>query len=137
MEEKIFQVPSECRNLIPYFWGLKHAACGELKQNGIEEEPAKASFDEMQKICDQNPFGPLANYVRELKKGFRMSKEDLLAYDQQIGEIQGPLDENDPLDFNVDDAADDLYGDDGTDDLYGDDTGFDPDGDESFWQDED
>ena len=96
MEKKIFQVPAECRNLIPHFWGLKRAACDELQQNGIEEEPAQAPLEAMQKICDAYPWGSMANYARELKRCYRMSPEALLAYNV---ELQAPITEDDPLDF--------------------------------------
>lgn len=110
--EKIFRVPSECRVLVPYFWGLKHAACDELKQNGINEEPAQAHLAAMQKICDSNPWGSLANYVRELKKGFLMEQNELFAYDQKIKELQMPIEKDAPLDFIVTDEDNNVAEDD-------------------------
>ncbi len=86
MAKKIFRIPAECKNLNPYFWDLKQAACEELKQNGISTEPSKAGLGTLQDICDKNPKGPLALYVSELQKSSRMNKEALLAYDMEISE---------------------------------------------------
>ncbi len=84
--EKIFRVPDECRNLNSYFWELKQNACEELEKNGISEEPSKISFQILQKICSENPKGSLATYVLELKKVFRMNKNELFSYDQKINQ---------------------------------------------------
>ena len=70
METKAFQISPECKNLTMLFWNLKNSACEELKENGIDKEPAQAELSDLQTICSKNSKGPLANYVRELKKMF-------------------------------------------------------------------
>lgn len=101
MGKKAFRVPPECKALNNYYWGLKQAAQNELKKNGIDTEPSQAPLKLMQKICDENPYGALTMYVCQLKKGYRMSDEELLAFDREIQELKKPIKANDPLDFQT------------------------------------
>ncbi len=104
MEGKIFKVPPEYKHLNSFYRQLKQSACEELKKHGISQEPRQVEYGTLQDICNQNPKGPLATYVVELKKGFRMNQEELRAYDSQK-ENQQKFD--DPMEEEIDwDALD-------------------------------
>ncbi len=98
METKAFQISPECKNLTLLFWDLKQNACEELKENGIDKEPAQAELSDLQNICSKNSDGPLANYVRELKKCFRMNEEELFEYNNKVSAPQKTLPPSDSLD---------------------------------------
>jgi len=106
METKIFRIPSECTNLIPYFWDLKQEACEELRRNGIDQEPAQTKLEELQKICDKRAEGALTKYVRELKKGFRMNKEEIMQYNQKLQDYKKPISKNEQSDVEISDDQD-------------------------------
>ncbi|MBF0278888.1 MAG: hypothetical protein HQM13_13895 [SAR324 cluster bacterium] len=124
MAEKIFKVPFECKNLLSHFKAMKEAACEELRENGISDEPAQVSLNELQAVCDQSLGGSLVRYVLELQKCFHMNEVELIEYDQLVGQKQNFADSLDDDDTDLwsedgaDDEADDSWGEDDDLDMF-------------------